>query len=475
MTDISMDTEYQKYMVNQSGAKINLVNQYDLVRDAYHGTGGFRNGLYLASYPNEMDFSQRVGYSFYLNYFRPIIDALVNPIFGNGPERISEDEDYNIFQKNCNLKGDSLTRFMRRCATLSKRDGVVFIVMDNFSDIPSNAGDARKARKLPYIYVKKAQDCVYYKTDKFGKLIEIAFKEHSGDSTKNGEENTVYRKWTAKEWGVYAKFDAGKEIFEELLKGGANSIGELPVIPLLSGDPEEDPVLPTPPLYDIARINVAIFNIWSEAREIMRKAGFPTLAIPMDSGKKPQDINVGAGNIIGYPMGASQAPEYITPNTDIIKIYTDSANMLKEEIYRQAKINGVVGVIQNSGKAKEWDFTATMTELVDFSRVLEECEYRIVDLFGKWTQKTLDVQIEYSEDFGVADHLSDIDRGQKLIDMGMPLEVVKEIKKDLVSAEFSKRTPAERQELMDAIENEVIDEQQSDTDSLNETTDTPDN
>ncbi len=475
MSDISQDTEYQKYMVNQSGAKINLVNQYDLVRDAYHGTGGFRNGLYLASYPNEMDFSQRVGYSFYLNYFRPIIDALVNPIFGSGPERISENEDYNIFEKDCNLKGDSLTRFMRRCATLSKRDGVVFIVMDNFSDIPANAGDARKARKLPYIYVKKAQDCVYYKTDKFGKLIEIALKEHSGDSTKNGEENTVYRKWTAMEWGVYAKFDSSKELFEELLQSGANSIGELPVIPLLSGDPEEDPVLPTPPLYDIARINVAIFNIWSEAREIMRKAGFPTLAIPMDSGKKPQDINVGAGNIIGYPMGASQAPEYITPNTDIIKIYTDSANMLKEEIYRQAKINGVVGVIQNSGKAKEWDFTATMTELVDFSRVLEECEYRIVDLFGKWTQKTLDVQIEYSEDFGVADHLSDIDRGQKLIDMGMPLEVVKEIKKDLISAEFSKRTPAERQELMDAIENEVIDEQQSQADNLNETADTSNN
>ena len=61
----------------------NATTPLTLLRDAYHGTGGFETGSYLVQYPveNATKFLRRQQISYYLNYLRPIVDSHVTPIF----------------------------------------------------------------------------------------------------------------------------------------------------------------------------------------------------------------------------------------------------------------------------------------------------------------------------------------------------------------------------------------------------------
>ena len=104
--------------ISNSVKNVNEVNQWDLVRDAYHGQGGFKSGAYLLEHAKEDDFEGRKGYSFYLNYFKPIIKARVDPIYQNPPERYNESKskEWELFEKDCDNKGNSLTQVMKGAA-----------------------------------------------------------------------------------------------------------------------------------------------------------------------------------------------------------------------------------------------------------------------------------------------------------------------------------------------------------------------
>ena len=59
------------------------MNNYQLLRDAYFGSGGFASGAYLTKHKRESeeDYRFRRQNAYYLNYFAPIVNALVDPIF----------------------------------------------------------------------------------------------------------------------------------------------------------------------------------------------------------------------------------------------------------------------------------------------------------------------------------------------------------------------------------------------------------
>ena len=65
------------------------MNQYQLLKDAYLGTGGFDNGGYLQRHKRESeeDFRNRRENAYYLNYVMPIVNALTDPILKRKPLR----------------------------------------------------------------------------------------------------------------------------------------------------------------------------------------------------------------------------------------------------------------------------------------------------------------------------------------------------------------------------------------------------
>jgi hypothetical protein len=463
MSDISNDAEYKKYLIAGETQKIINENPYDLVLNAYHGSGGFHDGKYLIPHAREVDFANRVNYSHNINVFRPILDALINPVYQSPPERRNESNsaEWELFSNNCDLKGSNLDQFFKQTAMKAKRDGVVFVLMDNFQEVPKSKKEALDKRAIPYIYTKKAKECIYYKIDKWGKLSEIAFTEPAGASTKDKEAETYIRKWTNTTWEVYKAYDAVKDIFVDQVEAGVNPIGRLPIIKVMTGDAEIDPVLPLPPLYDVARLQVAIYNLCSEAREIMRKAGFPFLAIPVGTGGFPKEIQLGSAGILGYPMDSSNKPEYISPDVSIIDVYTKMVSDLIEESYKLGRVAGVTGVLEQSGRAKAWDFQATKTELSILSRVMEQAERDTAEMFSLWTNDQIDVTIHYNEDFGVGDTMEDLAVVERIIALGVPVDVGNLLKKDVLSGYLSKYDRETRDEVNQQIDNDTTNETES--------------
>jgi len=90
----------------------------------------------------------------------------------------------------------------------------------------------------------------------------------------------------------------------------------------------------------------------------------------------------------------------------------------------------VVGVQSAaSGISKEWDFQATRESLRDTSRIMEEVEYKIANVFERYTQKPINLSVKYSDNYGVTDMMSEIDRSRAMIDLDLGPKAEAQVKK----------------------------------------------
>lgn len=88
---------------------------YKLLKDAYYGTGGFASGSYLQKHKRETDENYRIRcrIAYYLNYFAPIVNALVNPIFRKETFRDwSGKEEVELFLNDIDCAGSDIQAFM---------------------------------------------------------------------------------------------------------------------------------------------------------------------------------------------------------------------------------------------------------------------------------------------------------------------------------------------------------------------------
>ncbi len=429
---------------------INKVNVYKLVRDAYNGTGGFRDGSYLVEHKREANFKERQGYSYNLNYFRPILDSLINPVFKRPAERVYKNDEYKEFEKDCDRNGTHLNKFMKKLAKRGKRDGCVFVVMDTPSEQPISKAEALEKRTFPYVYLKYARDVFEYEVDKSRKLLSIVFREWTGIQTKTGKREEQYRKWFPGGWELYKKIENGE--LKDRIDSGVSPNGVFNVIPVFFAESEEgEGYLPHPPLYDIARLNAAIYNVSSELREVQRKQGFSILALPTDGSQEGQ-IEVGSESVLGYPHESRHKPEFINAEVEQQRSLMEEREKLTEETYKQAKIAGVTGVVKQSGIAKQWDFEATDVELAEVARICEFVEAMMCNTFQDLATLNFDFIARYPEQFGVFDIDQEIERTTSFLDVATwPVGVKRQALSDLASNFFKHLEPKKREDLLKEI------------------------
>ena len=138
----------------------NKLNPYLFCSHAYEGDAGFRDGNYLIPFERELFYPKRKTFSAYRNFVKPIINAIVDPVFSSKIIRETENDLFQEFIYNCDNKGTDLHYFSKEIATLARLHGVCFVVMDNFSEVPDTRSEAIAQRKLPYIYIQKAYNVV---------------------------------------------------------------------------------------------------------------------------------------------------------------------------------------------------------------------------------------------------------------------------------------------------------------------------
>lgn len=416
------------------------VDDYQLMDDAYKGAGGFKDGDYLVPHPRETveKFERRKSMAYFLNYVKTVVDSHVNPIFRKTPSRMWGKNNQggptpllDQFTKDVDTNRSTIDRFMKRAAKEAKRQGVVFVVVDNYAQQPERQQDAIKNRILPYAYLVSKNRVTNYKTDGAGKITSITYEEVSENSDGKPGKVVVWE-WTAQDWKRRSAAVGEGETT------GPNTIGRIPVVPLFATDTEPGNLKPDSEFYSIARTNAALFNLCSWLDEILQNQGFAILTYPVGSSQQPEEIQeiiVGTENVLGYDGTLSNSPEFKSPPGEMATALQSQIDRMIKEIYRMAILSHVTGVEEKaSGVAKKWDFETTNMVLSDFAQNCEQAEAQMIELVDAFTKENSKYSTEYSRDFGIDDVLAELEEIQAGKDLMIGGKFDKELHKKAAKA-----------------------------------------
>lgn len=407
---------------------INNVNVYDFMDDAFTGGGGFRNGRYLVPHHRESMYDMRRQLSYYKNYLKPIVRAMVDRVFSekinrtvyNSGNTIVSDDTILDFIEDCDNNGTHIQKLIEQAIYRARLHGVVFIVMDNFAemDMPETINEAREARAFPYIYIKKIQSVGRCEIGKWGQIEEISF--YLKTEKRGKKEIDIYQAWNREYyWTEYLEKKDGKDVWVVDGPAQPNELGAVPVIPIFFGDRGcENKVFVDPPLYDLARINHTLYNKDSEMREIERDQEFSIFYIQTDN---PGNLQLGTKNFVAIPTTSNIAPGFASPDGNVMAQLRENENLIREDLYRIAEQNGVVGVTDSSsGIAKQWDFWAHESVLKTTADVAEKAEKQIIEMFKQYIGSENEYDVQYPRDFSVTGDKDTIETADKLIMIGYP-------------------------------------------------------
>lgn len=425
---------------------------YQLLRDAYFGSGGFETGAYLSKHKRESeeDYTFRRNNAYYLNYFAPIVNALVDPIFKKNPLRDyhgSAERIIKSFSLDADAAGTNIQIFIKRAAVMAKVYGISFIIVDNARNVDSRSQqEMLQRRQFPYAYVLEPDNLEEYGIDKTGDLEYIKFKEIAHIESGTIQYRYVYFDRTA--WKIWGDGIA--------LQQGTHNLGRVPVVPLFSRMLEQKTMRPTPELLPIARTAKALYNHCSWLGEILRNQTFPLLTIPSLDAK---DLVIGTNNALGYNPDYSHEPNFIAPPSDPATILQNQIASLVQEMYRMANLSFIISTTQNnnSGIARQWEFERTNQQLANFAAQCAHAEIAVMNLVAQWVNEDITYTVAYPDNFGIVDVTEELTQAQAVLDMGLGDGLREEVLKKVMAA-YCPDIPDERfDELVEQLQKQTDD------------------
>lgn len=395
---------------------VTLQSDYVLLRDAYRGSGGFRDGRYLVPHHRELqkDWDVRRQVSYFLNYTKPVVDSHYAPIFR---KQIQRDQRggagamFTLLQERFD-GSRSVNAAMRRAAKFAKRDGIHFLAVTAPSVAPGTLADQQK--NPPWVYGIFANAVRDVMRDPKGRIVSISYGFMDG--SRQLLRTIDGKGWTTTDEQGMTSADAG-------MSGVWSSERETaPVVAIAPSDWDEDERLPTPEFFSIARTNHRIFNMCSEKDSILRNCTFPILTYPS---KTLKDLTIGANNALGYDPEHPHEPGWIAPPSEPVEINSTEMTKLVGEIYRMAmmshsvaqKDGGTSGVAQ-SGTAKALDRDGQDSALADFSLILQDAETQVWELLSWISGQDMAVSVTYPKEFILADALPELQTIAAALDVG---------------------------------------------------------
>jgi len=405
----------------QYSTNINSLNVYAFMDFTYHGNGGYRDGSFLIPFSRESSFFDRRRLAHFKNYLKPIVRAMIDPVFTEYADRTVVDDAGNPitesmftdFLDDCDSAETFIQDYTKQAVTLARRHGVSFTVMDNYPSTaqPATVSQALQDRIFPYVYAKRAYEVEDYEVDQFGNLIEITFAEEPVKI--NNELQKRWRRWTTTESVVLTK---AKNNAKEWItvSSATHNLGVVPVIMTFSEAREcNSKILVDPPLYDIAKLNFVIFNQSAEIRDQERAQAF---SIFYCQGVPPQDLVISNNTYINIPSEATISPGYASPDFGIIAGLVANQEQMRKDLFAIAEQSGVVGVqSQTSGVAMAYDFYAHESTLKQTASMATTLEQKIAQLFQRYTSESFVYTVSYPSDYAPMGQDNEVSRLDKVL------------------------------------------------------------
>lgn len=298
---------------------------------------------YLVAHEGESDrqFIARWSMSPYVNIVSTVVKAYADGCTSHVSRQL---EPLGTFIENVNRRGQSWAEFADRTATWTAVYGITACIVDAPSVSVEGLTESQRQAKgiAPYCVSIHPSAWAWIECDEDGTVVEFAYVDQPYKSTASS--NTAQR-ISLRVWKADRVDDAGKMIpgswsacsvsvangqtisgsrdSMKVVKGGplpAQCGGKIPVT-FAYFDCDDSQVCPQgiSLIADVADIGKSIYNILSWAHEILRKTGFPFLAIPMKSTGGQLDsgtaAKIGPGNGLGFDSNTG-APSWIQPSAE---------------------------------------------------------------------------------------------------------------------------------------------------------------
>jgi hypothetical protein len=411
------------------------VNNWEYYIRSYNGGYDYMVGQYLHRYNLELDneFNQRLANTPCDNHCKNIIQIYSSFLFRVRPSRdfgsLADEPTINNFLKDADLEGNSLNAVIKQAQNYASIYGHCFLILDKPNVTTNTRAEELEQDIRPYLSIVTPENVLdwNYERQLNGKY-ELNYLKIREEVDKKG--GTYMRVWYPDR--IDTIYMAEREE-PRVIDTVDNMIGKIPAVILYNAKSHKRGIGQSD-LTDIADLQKAIYNEYSEMEQLIRLTNHPSLV------KTPSvNASAGAGAVIEMPdeLEPNLKPYLLQPSGSSLQSIMDSINNKVESINRIAHTGAIrttkTGI--SSGVALQTEFellNARLSEKADNLQISEEQLFRLYALFQNGV---FDGEINYPDSFNIRDYATDLMFYQqaKAINVQSPT-LSKEIDKEIARA-----------------------------------------
>lgn len=462
-----------------------LQSHWNFLQVTYEGgRQWFDEHLFKYRKEGKEEFEQRRDRAYRFNHTREVVDLVDKHIFKLDIVRREDDapESVTTFWKKATRNGLCIEDFMKRVSNATSTNGRVWIVMDSNRTLDIKTKQQEKdAGVQVYAYIVLPQYALDMGYDQNGELNWILIQENVRDDADpilaSGAVVPQFRLWTRSDSTLFkVEGDLTKDDEWKVTKEAPipHSLGVVPVIPadfVISDNLYASPAM----IADVAYLDRAVANYLSNMDAIIQDQTFSQLAMPAQGllpGQGEDDtrinklIEMGTKRIFTYNGEGNAKPEYLSPDVKQAELIMQVINKVIAEIYHsiglageRTKDDNSQGIDNSSGVAKAYDFERVNALLAAKADSLERIENKLAWMAAKFHSEEAKVEkaekglVSYPDNFDVRTLYDEFEIAAQLSLVEAPEGVRKEQMKTLIDKLF----PQLKQDLIDALKQEVDD------------------
>ena len=384
------------------------VTNFEYYIRSYNGGYDYTLGQYLNRYNLELDneFNQRLANTPCDNHCRNIIQIYSSFLFRVKPSRnfgsMADEPSLESFLKDADLEGNSFNNVIKQAQNYASIYGHCFMILDKPAVQTRTRAEELNQDIRPYVSIVTPENALdwNFKREVNGKYY-LDYLKIREEVDKDG--GTYFRMWYPDRIDtIYQKDNDEPSIIDT----AENQIGKIPAV-ILYNSKSHKRGIGISDLTDIADLQKAIYNEYSEIEQLIRLTNHPSLV------KTPSvNASAGAGAVI-------EMPEEIEPNLKPYLLQPSGANLnsIMESIKHKVEaINRIAhtGAIRttkqqvSSGIALQTEFELLNARLSEKADNLEIAEEQLFRLYAMFQNTEFDGEINYPDSFNIKDYAMDL-------------------------------------------------------------------
>ena len=377
-------------------------------------------------------YSERLSRAFYENYIGSIVDWYGATLFRREPILLFEGPNdagrkfFGAFSDDCDLRGTSLTDFMRKRFIEALVHGTSYILVD-FPKAPKAVGSRAEEDELgvsrAYLVGYSPEELTNWSCDQNGQFEWVVLRNQRMRKDRPDGDWSTEITWTyydREKFRTYRQIqrrEQGGDI--QLVDSGFHGLAKQKRVPLFQLELQEGLWL----MNRAASLQLEHFN---KSNALSWALTMGLFATPVIYSERKWNQIVGESYYI--QLGPGDKFGWTEPEGRVYEIASQNLTRLQEEIYRVCYLMQLGGPMNNasqSGLSKERDFSVTQEVLRSFGDSVKDVARRVLRAVEKAREDGLRVDVSGLDEFDIGDFSTELDNAERLLALGIDSPTLK--------------------------------------------------